>query len=91
MRVRCTLVAGESFSQDYLFQLPKKILFPIIAYSVLTHWMLGEALQTQEATWLEDIDGRHFEHSNYIVSQYKPMLLCVTDACRLLTQHTHSG
>ena len=67
-RIRCTLVTGESFSQDYLLQLPKKILFPTMAYSILTHWMLGEALQTQEAVWLEEADGRHVEHSRYTVS-----------------------
>lgn len=38
-----------------------------MAYSVLTHWMLGEALQTQEAIWLENADGRHVEHSRYNV------------------------
>lgn len=68
-RLRCTTVKGESFEQDYLLQLPKWILFPVMAYSVLTHWMLGEALQTQEAIWLEDSQdiGRHVEHSMYIV------------------------
>jgi hypothetical protein len=29
--------------------------------------MLGEALQTQEAIWLEDADSRHVEQSKYIV------------------------
>ncbi|KAJ4988130.1 hypothetical protein SVAN01_06382 [Stagonosporopsis vannaccii] len=67
-RLRTTIVAGESFAQDYLLQLPKKILFPTMAYSVLTHWMLGEALQTQEAVWLEDADGRHVEHSKYNIT-----------------------
>ena len=66
-RLRTTLVVGESFSQDYLLQLPKRILFPTMAYSVITHWMLGEALQTQEAVWLENADGRHVEHSGYKV------------------------
>ncbi|KAH6643015.1 hypothetical protein C7974DRAFT_303212, partial [Boeremia exigua] len=67
-RLRATIVAGESFAQDYLLQLPKKILFPTMAYSVLTHWMLGEALQTQEAIWLENADGRHVEHSRYNIT-----------------------
>lgn len=69
-RLRCTLVEGDGFSQDYLLQLPKRILFPIMTYSVLTHWMLGEALQTQEAIWLEDTPGHHLEHSKYIVCTY---------------------
>lgn len=67
-RLRTTLVSGPSFAQTYLLQLPKKILFPIMVYSVLTHWMLGEALQTQEAIWLENVNGRHVEHSKYIIT-----------------------
>ena len=30
--------------------------------------MLGEALQTQEAIWLEDKNGRHVEHSKYAIT-----------------------
>ncbi|KAF1971543.1 hypothetical protein BU23DRAFT_470422 [Bimuria novae-zelandiae CBS 107.79] len=69
-RLRCTTVTGESFDQDYPLQLPKKILFPIMTYSVLTHWMLGEALQTQETIW-QDINkpiNRHVEHSMYTIT-----------------------
>lgn len=69
-RLRCTTVAGESFDQSYLLQLPKKILFPIMAYSVLTHWMLGEALQTQETIWLDSKpnDDWFVEHSMYTIT-----------------------
>ncbi|KAL1801259.1 hypothetical protein ACET3X_001601 [Alternaria dauci] len=66
-RIRTTLVSGTSFNETYLLQLPKKILFPIMAYSTLTHWMLGEALQAHEAIWIEYNDGRHVEHSKYIL------------------------
>lgn len=66
-RLRCTIVKGESFSQDYFLQLPKKILFPVMAYSILTHWMLGEALQTQEAIWMDSSPNRYVEHSRYII------------------------
>jgi hypothetical protein len=66
-RIRTTLVSGTSFNQTYLLQLPKKILFPIMAYSTLTHWMLGEALQAHEAIWIEHSPGRHVEHSKYIL------------------------
>jgi hypothetical protein len=68
-RLRCTIVKGESFKQDYLLQLPKKILFPVMTYSTVTHWMLGEALQTQEAVWMDNTPalGRHVEHSKYMV------------------------
>lgn len=68
-RLRCTIVKGNSFKQDYFLQLPKKILFPIMTYSVVTHWMLGEALQTQEAVWMDHDpeSGWHVEHSKYMV------------------------
>ncbi|PVH94683.1 hypothetical protein DM02DRAFT_692550 [Periconia macrospinosa] len=69
-RLRCTTVTGESFKQSYLLQLPKKILFPIMAFSVLTHWMLGEALQTQGIIWRDNdrSTGRHVEHSMYRIT-----------------------
>ncbi|KAH8727410.1 hypothetical protein GQ44DRAFT_704344 [Phaeosphaeriaceae sp. PMI808] len=69
-QLRCTTVIGESFKQDYLLQLPKKILFPIMGYSVLAHWMLGEALQTQEIVWRDDDQsiGRYVEHSMYTIT-----------------------
>ncbi|KAF2731566.1 hypothetical protein EJ04DRAFT_442768 [Polyplosphaeria fusca] len=84
-RIRCTIVKGESFSQDYLLQLPKKILFPIMGYSVLTHWMLGEALQTQEAIWLDDTNGRHIEHSKYMITYAAYPLWIATFLVLLMT------
>lgn len=90
-RVRFTVVKGESFSQDYLLQLPKKILFPIMVYSVLTHWMLGEALQTQEAVWLDSSEGRHIEHSKYIVSNIEWYVLQLLTHHRSHTLHIHFG
>lgn len=65
-RLRCTTVIGESFEQDYLLQLPKKILFPIMTYSILTHWMIGEALQAQETVWRDE--HRSIEHSMYSIT-----------------------
>jgi hypothetical protein len=84
-RIRTTLVSGTSFNQDYLLQLPKKILFPIMTYSVLTHWMLGEALQTQEAIWLENRNGRHVEHSKYIITYAAYPLWLATFLILLMT------
>ncbi|KAF2182554.1 hypothetical protein K469DRAFT_586165 [Zopfia rhizophila CBS 207.26] len=84
-RLRCTIVKGECFSQDYLLQLPKKILFPIMAYSTLTHWMLGEALQTQEAIWKEDSNGRSVEHSKYIITYAAYPLWIATCLILLMT------
>ncbi|KAH4443851.1 hypothetical protein HBI46_152800 [Parastagonospora nodorum] len=82
-RLRSTLVSGSSFNQDYLLQLPKKILFPTMMYSVLTHWMLGEALQTQEAIWLEP--GRRIEHSKYIITYAAYPLWVATFLILLMT------
>lgn len=84
-RPRCTIVRGDSFSQDYLLQLPKKILFPIMAYSVLTHWMLGEALQTQEAVWVEKSPDHYFEHSKYIITYAAYPLWIATFLIMLMT------
>ncbi|KAF1948120.1 hypothetical protein CC80DRAFT_432298 [Byssothecium circinans] len=77
-RLRCTIVKGESFEQDYLLQLPKKILFPVMVYSIVTHWVLGEALQTQEAIWMDKSADRHVEHSMYIISFAAYPLWCAT-------------
>jgi hypothetical protein len=96
-RLRCTIVKGECFKQDYLLQLPKKILFPIMTYSVITHWMLGEALQTQEAVWMDyspDLN-RHVEHSKYMVCfsytpHYSKFMLTTTDhICRISPLGSH--
>jgi hypothetical protein len=84
-RIRTTLVSGTSFNQDYLLQLPKKILIPIMIYSILTHWMLGEALQTQEAIWLEDTKDRHIEHSKYIITYAAYPLWIATFLILLMT------
>jgi hypothetical protein len=84
-RIRSTLVAGACFSQDYILQLPKKVLLPTMAYSVLTHWMLGEALQTQEAIWLETTSGRHIEHSKYIITYAAYPLWTATFLILLMT------
>jgi hypothetical protein len=82
-RLRSTLVSGSSFDQDYLLQLPRTILFPTMMYSVLTHWMLGEALQTQEAIWLEP--GRRIEHSKYIITYAAYPLWIATFLILLMT------
>ncbi|KAF2032995.1 hypothetical protein EK21DRAFT_98563 [Setomelanomma holmii] len=84
-RIRTTLVSGTSFNQDYLLQLPKKILFPIMIYSVLTHWMIGEALQTQEAIWIETTGARPLEHSKYIITYAAYPLWIATFLILLMT------
>ncbi|KAF2017754.1 hypothetical protein BU24DRAFT_478909 [Aaosphaeria arxii CBS 175.79] len=84
-RIRCTIVKGEGFSQNYLLQLPKKILFPVMAYSVLTHWMLGEALQAQETIWLEDSKGPNVLSSRYSIMFAAYPLWCATALIILMT------
>jgi hypothetical protein len=59
-----------------------------MSYSVLTHWMLGEALQTQEAIWLENADGRHVEHSRYNVClpfEHLTTVLTIVDHVRCVS------
>jgi len=66
-RLRCTIVTGSAFAEDYLLQLPKYVIFPIMAYSALTHWMIGEALQTQETIWRDEHGDGPVEHSRYVI------------------------
>ncbi|KAH7064738.1 hypothetical protein B0J12DRAFT_9729 [Macrophomina phaseolina] len=47
-RLRCTIVKSERFDESYFLQLPKRILFPIMAYSVIMHWLLGLAILAKE-------------------------------------------
>lgn len=47
-RLRCTIVKGRQFNQSYMLQLPKRILFPTMTYSILMHWLLGLSMQTEE-------------------------------------------
>ncbi|KAL5120384.1 hypothetical protein ACEQ8H_001674 [Pleosporales sp. CAS-2024a] len=94
-RLRSTLVTGPSFRQGYLLQLPKKILFPIMSYSVLTHWMLGEALKAREAIWLEP---GLIEHSKYIITyaayplwSATVLILIITSVCWWAFTYTREG
>ncbi|KAF2681141.1 hypothetical protein K458DRAFT_444963 [Lentithecium fluviatile CBS 122367] len=86
-RLRCTIVKGPSFKEDYLLQLPKKILFPVMTYSIVTHWMLGEALQTQEAVWMDNSPeiNRHVEHSKYMITYAAYPLWVATGLILLMT------
>lgn len=77
-RPRCTLVKGDAFNQSYLLQLPKKVLFPLMALSATMHWLLGQALSTREIIWVNPeygfdpkyptYSGKRQEHSVYFVS-----------------------
>lgn len=64
-RLRCTLVRGSNFDQSYLLQLPKSIIYPAMAFSSTMHWLLGQAISTQEIIYQDPTF--HWEHSVYSV------------------------
>jgi hypothetical protein len=61
-RLRCTIVRGDVFEQSYLLQLPKKVLFPLMGFSALMHWLLGQAIR-----WVSN----HFSNISKTCLQYK--------------------
>jgi len=65
-RPRCTIVEGEAFEQSYLLQLPKRVIYPAMAFSSLMHWLLGQAISTTEVVWSDPLIN--VSHSQYIVS-----------------------
>ncbi|KAI4187150.1 MAG: hypothetical protein LQ346_005543 [Caloplaca aetnensis] len=65
-RLRCTIVEGEGFKQSYVLQLPKRVLYPMMVYSALMHWLLGQSISTKETIWSDRSDPAHaFESSRY--------------------------
>ena len=68
-RLRCTLVRGAGFKQSYTLQLPKKILLPMMAFSSITHWLLGQAISARETVYSAiRNDSQRVEQSIYSVS-----------------------
>ncbi|KAL8852089.1 MAG: hypothetical protein Q9221_003019 [Calogaya cf. arnoldii] len=67
-RLRCTLVEGEGFKQSYLLQLPKRLLYPMMVFSSLMHWLLGQSISTKETIWADYTDPSNpVEFSEYNV------------------------
>ena len=67
-RLRCTIVKGSDFEESYYLQLPKKIIFPIMALSAVMHWLLGQSISTTETIVADYTDPNHpWEHSQYSV------------------------
>ncbi|KAL8754967.1 MAG: hypothetical protein Q9199_003976 [Rusavskia elegans] len=67
-RLRCTLVEGEGFKQSYLLQLPKRCLYPMMVFSSLMHWLLGQSISTKETIWSDSTDPSNpVEFSGYDV------------------------
>ena len=58
LKLRCTIVRGTMFRQSYLLQLPKKVLYPMMVFSSMMHWLLGQAISTKEYSWT-------YEHPQY--------------------------
>ena len=70
-RLRCTIVRGPHFEESYLLQLPKRIIFPLMAFSSLMHWMLSQAVSTREKVWSNTKAG--VEVSQYEVCMARPI------------------
>ncbi|KAL8993327.1 MAG: hypothetical protein Q9169_006432 [Polycauliona sp. 2 TL-2023] len=67
-RLRCTIVEGEGFKQSYLLQLPKSFLYPMMVFSSLMHWLLGQSISTKETIWSDYTDPSNpVEYSQYNV------------------------
>ncbi|KAL8630783.1 hypothetical protein Q9189_003543 [Teloschistes chrysophthalmus] len=65
-RLRCTIVEGEGLKQSYLLQLPKRVLYPMMGFSALMHWLLGQSISTKETIWADFTDPHnHWEASRY--------------------------
>lgn len=47
-KLRCTIYKGRGFAQPYLLQLPKKVIFLLVGFSAMMHWLLGQAIATKE-------------------------------------------
>ncbi|KAL3422988.1 hypothetical protein PVAG01_04735 [Phlyctema vagabunda] len=63
---RSTIVSGPQFEQSYFLQLPSKIIFPMMAFSAVMHWLLGSAISTTEQIFADPIN--RIETSKYFVS-----------------------
>ncbi|RDI78228.1 hypothetical protein Vi05172_g11687 [Venturia inaequalis] len=50
-KLRCTIFKGRGFTESYLLQLPKRVLFPLMGFSAMMHWLLGQAIATKEWVW----------------------------------------
>ncbi|MCJ1353819.1 MAG: hypothetical protein MMC33_003806 [Icmadophila ericetorum] len=62
LRLRCTIVEGD-FDQSYFFQLPIKVILPLMAFSSMMHWLLTQALSAIEFVW--ENPAQHPSHSQY--------------------------
>ncbi|MCJ1478825.1 hypothetical protein MMC13_007509 [Lambiella insularis] len=85
-RLRCTIVRGSGFVQSYLLQLPKRVLYPAMAFSALMHWMLGQAISTIEITWVDRIANTSHSQNSVVYAVYPVwistlLMLAMTSIC----------
>lgn len=82
-RLRCTIVKSERFDETYFLQLPKKVLFPIMTYSVIMHWLLGLAILAEEII----VEDGYKIYSRYKVSKLNPRFPSFLSADAPLDRH----
>ena len=92
VKPRCTIMRGPMFKQSYLLQLPKRVLYPMMVFSSLMHWLLGQAISTKETVLAFDplpdaLDKRSWESSRYSVGWF--LLVSTTSDRDTLTQFLH--
>jgi hypothetical protein len=69
-KLRCTIYKGRGFAQSYLLQLPKRVLFPLMGFSAMMHWLLGQAIATKEWVW-SNPGNRTFNIVGNVSAQYE--------------------
>jgi hypothetical protein len=67
---RCTIYKGRGFAQSYLLQLPKQVLFPLMGFSAMMHWLLGQAIVTKEWVW-KNPGNKAFDIVGNVSAQYQ--------------------
>ena len=70
-KLRSTLVRGAAFRQSYLLQLPKRVIYPMMTFSALMHWLLGQAISTRELIWAFEAPSGNHNVQSWESSQYQ--------------------
>lgn len=73
-KLRCTIFKGRGFAESYLLQLPKRVLFPLMGFSAMMHWLLGQAIATKEWVW-DNPGNSTFGIEGNVSSRYEVSLL----------------
>ena len=70
-KLRCTIMRGPAFRQTYLLQLPKKVIYPMMSFSSLMHWLLSQAVSTKELVWAYNPPPGARDAESWEFSQYE--------------------